>query len=91
MSPDSAVLEVGSRYGTVSYTISKRQQQSGFRVSVEPDRNAKLNYLDVNTQNNNCAGLNVCGVVGKSNASLPKDVGSYSQKTIKNEKAIFQA
>lgn len=70
------VLEVGGRYGTVSCTISRRQQQSGLRVTVEPDAHALAHYLKPNIAANKCAGREVWGVVDRHNGSLPQG-GSY--------------
>jgi len=70
MSSSSNVLEVGSRYGTVSCAISKRQKFSGARLSVEPDAIA-LQSLNANVKRNACAGIQVHGVVSKTPASQP--------------------
>lgn len=67
---ESVVLEVGSRYGTVSCAIAKKQQHSGLRVSIEPDAAAFLD-LNRNTEANKCKGVQVNGVVSSMNASLP--------------------
>lgn len=68
--PASAtVLEVGSRFGTVSCTISKKQENSGLRLSMEPDKDA-FGHLNANVALNRCAGMQVNGVVSHSNASL---------------------
>ena len=72
---DSVVLEVGSRYGTVSCTISKRQRYSGWRVSVEPDEDAFHRFLQVNVRANRCAGVQVNGVVSNSRAAFSSGAG----------------
>ena len=72
---DSVVLEVGSRYGTMSCTIAKRQKYSGLRVSVEPDRRAFDKFLQVNARANRCAGVNVHGVVSASRAAFTSGAG----------------
>jgi len=69
LSVNSTVLEVGSRFGTVSCTISKRQENSGLRLSMEPDKNA-FKFLGENTARNRCGGMIVNGVVSHTNASL---------------------
>jgi precorrin-6B methylase 2 len=60
--PGSTVLEMGARYGTVSCAISRRQHNSGLRVSLEPSPSA-YQILYRNTRANGCEGLNIHGVV----------------------------
>ena len=79
MPVDSIVLEVGSRYGTVSCTISKRQRYSGMRVSVEPDQRAFNKFLTVNVRQNGCAGKQARGVVDNMRASFKGGTGFYGR------------
>jgi len=72
--PASTVLEVGSRFGTVSFTISTVQNNSGQRLSIEPDAKAIL-QLNRNIKKNGCRGIQVNGVVSHSRAVLP--TGGY--------------
>ena len=72
---DSVVLEVGSRYGTVSCTILKRQSYSGLRVSVEPDLFAFETFLQPNVRTNRCAGVQIHGVVSSSRAAFSHGSG----------------
>ena len=60
--PGSTVLEMGAHYGTVSCAISKRQHNSGLRVSLEPSPSA-YEILNRNTRANGCEGLNILGGV----------------------------
>jgi len=62
--PGSTVLEMGARYGTVSCAISRRQHNSGLRVSLEPSPSA-YQILYRNTRANGCEGLNIHGVVAQ--------------------------
>ena len=71
MAPDSVVLELGSRFGTVSCTISKRQQYTGLRLSVEADWHAYTHFLQPNVDANSCAGMQVFGLVGRRRGSSP--------------------
>ena len=82
--PDSTVLEVGSRFGTVSCTISTVQKNSGKRLSIEPDALAFLD-LERNIERNMCRGIQVNGVVSHENAKLPGG-GSYGTGAISSKK-----
>ena len=79
MPRDAVVLEIGGRYGTVSCAIAKRQQYSGMRVTVEPDKLAFEKYLQPNVRRNGCAGTQVRGVVERMAhaGTLPSVGGSY--------------
>ena len=61
----STALELGARYGTVSCALSKRQNYSGLRVSVEPDPSA-FAAMDTNARAHGCDGLNARGLVGQA-------------------------
>ena len=62
--PGSTVLEMGAHYGTVSCAISKRQHNSGLRVSLEPSPSA-YEILNRITRASGCEGLNIHGVVAQ--------------------------
>jgi len=60
--PSATVLELGSRFGTVSCGISMRQSQSGLRLSLEPDARAFAS-LTGNTRANSCNGTVLHGAL----------------------------
>ena len=77
----STVLEMGARYGTVSCAISKRQHNSGLRVSLEPSPSA-YEILNRNTRANGCEGLNIHGVVAQR--QVFNSSGNYNNQMIVN-------
>ena len=89
--PGSTVLEMGAHYGTVSCAISKRQHNSGLRVSLEPSPSA-YEILNRNTRANGCEGLNILGVVvaqrqvfnssGNYNNQMKVNVGRDSHEVL---------
>jgi hypothetical protein len=79
--PGSTVLEMGARYGTVSCAISRRQHNSGLRVSLEPSPSA-YEILNRNTRANGCEGLNIHGVVAQRHVF--NSSGNYNNQMIGN-------
>lgn len=67
--PTSVVLEIGSRYGTVSCAISERQQQSGKMVAVEPDGRVWA-ALENNRVKHKCNFAVLQGVVGTTDLQI---------------------
>lgn len=53
ITPDSVVLELGARYGTVSCIINKKLNNQTNQVSVEPDERV-WSALENNREYNNC-------------------------------------
>ena len=71
---DAVVLEMGARFGTVSCAISHRLNNSGLRVSVEPDPST-FESLQANLAANDCKGLAVQGTVSKQTLFQFKPAG----------------
>ena len=64
MPPSAVVLELGGRYGTVSCGISKRQSQSGLRLSLEPASQPFKSHM-ANVKANSCAGHTLLAAASK--------------------------
>jgi len=82
--PDSVVLELGARYGTVSCVINKRLSNPLNQVSVEPDR-VVWSELETNRQNHSCLFHIVKGFI--SNKTMSLDGTGYGMTGVFNEKS----
>ena len=69
--PNSCVLELGARYGSVSCIINKRISDNTKQVSVEPD-SLVWDALERNITDNNCFITLHKGFVSKTNHSLTR-------------------
>jgi FkbM family methyltransferase len=76
ITPESVVLELGARYGTVSCSINKKlSSSSGNQVSVEPDVRVQ-DVLEENMKANGCNFHILKGVVSRTPVQLA-EVDSY--------------
>jgi len=84
--PNSTVLELGARYGTVSCVINKRIKESSKQVSVEADERV-LKALEKNKKRNKCEFHIVYGTVSNSPLKLENTdvVKGYGSTTVKDE------
>lgn len=67
--PNSVVLELGARYGTVSCIINKKLNNPNNQVSVEPDEKV-WNALETNMNLNNCKFNILKGVISNKPVEL---------------------
>ncbi len=83
---NDCVLELGARYGTVSYAINSKLNNKSQHVAVEPDK-VVWDALDKNLQNNNCKTQVFKGVISKTKQELLNDPywGGYGKSCIPNE------
>mmetsp|Transcript_79933 Transcript_79933/g.222702 ORF Transcript_79933/g.222702 Transcript_79933/m.222702 type:complete len:329 (-) Transcript_79933:191-1177(-) len=83
--PDSAVLELGARYGTTSCEIAAAQGNSGRLLAVEPDRRVWDTLLR-NAAAHACNFSVLRGVVG-TRARRSTNHSTYSTRTVSGEQA----
>lgn len=84
ITPDSVVLELGARYGTVSCVINKRLASSANQVSVEPDVRVH-GALQQNMIANGCNFHILKGVVSRTPVQLAEmdSYGGYGTTSVK--------
>jgi FkbM family methyltransferase len=93
VTPDSVVLELGARYGSVSCNINKNLANKDNQVSVEPDERV-WEALEKNMIRNNCKFHIIKGVISKSPLALTNlDVylGGYGATTVKSENTTISS
>jgi FkbM family methyltransferase len=78
--PDSVVLELGARYGTVSCVINSRLNNKNNQVSVEPDSRV-WKALEKNMIRNNCKFNILKGVISNSPLELTNLSNHYGYGT----------
>jgi precorrin-6B methylase 2 len=84
--PDSAVLELGARYGTVSCIINKRLRDPKKQVCVEADERV-IKALEKNKKRNKCEFEIIYGTVSDSPLKLENlDImEGYGATSVKDE------
>jgi FkbM family methyltransferase len=83
INPDSVVLELGARYGTVSCTINSKLNNKNNQVSVEPD-SVVWDALESNMKKNNLKFNIVKGFISSTPLELEGEGYSLSFKDVKN-------
>jgi len=81
--PDSVVLELGARYGTVSCTINSKLNNKNNQVSVEPDI-AVWDTLENNMKRNNVNFNIIKGFISSKPLELEGEGYSLSFKDVEN-------
>jgi len=82
--PNSVVLELGARYGTVSCIINKRLKNPTNQVSIEPDKRV-IKALEKNKKRNKCEFQIVYGTVSNSPLKL-ENIDSFDGYGATSEK-----
>ena len=83
--PNSVVLELGARYGTVSCTINSKLNDKKNQVSVEPD-SLVWDALENNMKRNNVNFNIIKGFISLTPLELEGDGYSLSYKEVENSK-----
>jgi FkbM family methyltransferase len=86
INPESTVLELGARYGSVSCVINKKLQDKTKQVSVEPDPSV-WQALENNIQANGCSIHLHKGFVSKTPRALIHN--GYATRTIPSENSYL--
>jgi FkbM family methyltransferase len=81
--PDSVVLELGARYGTVSCVINSKLNNKKNQVSVEPDSRV-WKALEKNMIRNNCNFNILKGVISNSPLELTNLSYNYGTTSVKS-------
>lgn len=84
---DDTVLELGGRYGTVSYVINSILDNSKNLIVVEPD-NTVWDALENNKRINNCNFNIIKGIISNENGNLVKH-GYGTRVDLKNKEGIL--
>jgi FkbM family methyltransferase len=84
ITPDSVVLELGARYGTVSCVINSKLSNPANQVSVEPD-NRVQGALEQNMKTNGCNFHILKGVISRTPIQLAEidSYGGYGTTSVK--------
>ena len=87
--PDSIVLELGARYGTVSYAINNKLTDKKKHVTVEPDPTVWA-ALEHNLRVNNCQTHVVQGFISREKLGLiPMGHSGYATTFTKGGDGLF--
>ena len=92
LNPNSVVLELGARYGTISCIINKIINNPKNQVSVEPD-NRVIEALKNNMKNNNCNFHIIEGFISKKKLDLinKDNYYGYGTTSIKSNKTTIKS